>query len=74
MYLCRQITMEVLLNLKKNVANVIVRKHSMKRLATAGCSLCGLWVYSLATKFPQVAQRQPASCIYNPLLLGIGAT
>ena len=74
MYLCRQITMEVLLNLKKNVANVIVRKHSMKRLATAGCSLCGLWVNSLATKIPQVAQRQPASCKYNPLLLGTGAT
>lgn len=44
MYLCRQITMEVLLNLKKNVANVIIQEHSMKRLAIAGCSLCGLWV------------------------------
>ena len=74
MYLCRQITMEVLLNLKKNVANVIIQEHSMMRLAIAGCSLCGLWVYSLATKFPQVAQRQPASCKYNPLLLGTGAT
>jgi hypothetical protein len=66
--------MEVLPNLKKNVANVIIRRYSLKRLAKAGCSLCGLWVYSLATKFPQVAQRQPASCKYNPLLPGIGAT
>ena len=74
MYLCRQITMEVLPNLKKNVASVIIRRYSLKRLAKAGCSLCGLWVYSLATKFPQVAQRQPASCKYNPLLLGTGAT
>ncbi len=52
MYLCRQITMEVLLNLKKNVANVLIQRHSMKLLATAGCLLCGLRVYSLATIIP----------------------
>ncbi len=69
MYLCRQTTMEVLLNLKKNVANVLIRKHSMMQLAIAGCLLCGLRVYEFGDEDSlRLRSGSPLPTTNNPLL------
>lgn len=77
MYLCKQITTEVLLNLSKNVANVQIREHSVKQPAYSG--LLAVWIkgkFGDGWRNPDSLRLRgdsPLPLFDNPLLQGNGS-